>query len=64
MAATLSALSGQALADSVIKAFDRKRALSFAIPGLILAYLIYAAISFDLPGLAARARWDNAQSSV
>jgi phosphonate transport system permease protein len=48
------------LAQSVTARFRAKRRLAFAIPAAILAYLIYAAISFDLAGLAQRARLDNA----
>ena len=48
------------LAGTVTASFTRKRRLAFAIPAVILAYLIYAAISFDLAGLAQRARMDNA----
>jgi phosphonate transport system permease protein len=48
------------LAETVTRSFDRKRRLAFAIPAAILAYLIYAAISFDLAGLVSRARFDNA----
>ncbi|MDM7458482.1 MAG: phosphonate ABC transporter, permease protein PhnE [Paracoccus sp. (in: a-proteobacteria)] len=43
-----------------IALIDRKRRVALAVPALILAYLIYAAISFDLAGLAQRARLDNA----
>ncbi|MFN5998082.1 MAG: phosphonate ABC transporter, permease protein PhnE [Paracoccaceae bacterium] len=48
------------LADAVTSNFTRKRRLAFAVPAAILAYLVYAAISFDLAGLAQRARFDNA----
>jgi phosphonate transport system permease protein len=48
------------LADTVTQSFDRKRRMAFAIPLLILAYLTYAAISFDITGLVQRARLDNA----
>jgi phosphonate transport system permease protein len=48
------------LAQTVIRQSDRRKMLSFALPGVILIYLIYAALSFDLAGLAARARMDNA----
>ncbi len=48
------------LADTVTRSFRRKRRLAFAVPAAILAYLVYAAVSFDLAGLAARARLDNA----
>lgn len=57
---TDATLAGPALAETVTRAFDRKRRLAFAIPAAILAYLIYAAISFDIAGLMARARFDNA----
>jgi len=40
--------------------FSRKRLISFAIPGVILLYLTYAFFAFDVPGLAQRARLDNA----
>lgn len=52
--------AGALLAETVIRSFDRKRQMAFAVPALILAYLIYAAISFDLASLAQRARFDNA----
>lgn len=48
------------LVDQMTARFDRKRQMAFAVPLLILAYLTYAFFAFDLPGLAARARLDNA----
>ena len=48
------------LTQTVLRQQSRRKYLAFALPGLILAYLVYAAISFDLTGLAARARMDNA----
>ena len=48
------------LADSVTRSFDRKRRIAFAVPAAIIAYLVYAAISFDIAGLVNRARFDNA----
>jgi phosphonate transport system permease protein len=56
---TASVLS-PTLADTVTRSFDRKRHFAIGIPLVILAYLVYAAISFDLAGLAQRARFDNA----
>ncbi|MCC6008557.1 MAG: phosphonate ABC transporter, permease protein PhnE [Rhodobacteraceae bacterium] len=44
--------------------FRRKRWLSFGIPGLILAYLVYVFFAFDVPGLVDRARMDNARILV
>jgi len=48
------------LAETITRRFDRKRQLAFVIPAAIIAYLVYAAISFDIAGLAQRARFDNA----
>jgi phosphonate transport system permease protein len=56
----VTAALSPALADSVTRSFARKKRLAFAIPAAIIAYLVYAAISFDLAGLAQRARFDNA----
>ncbi|MDR5654081.1 phosphonate ABC transporter, permease protein PhnE [Ruixingdingia sedimenti] len=57
---TATAPAATARAPAVIRRFARLRRLSFGLPALVLAYLVYAAISFDVAGLAARARWDNA----
>lgn len=57
---TDATLAGPALTETVTRSFDRKRRLAFAIPAAILAYLVYAAISFDIAGLVNRARFDNA----
>lgn len=56
---TLTA-NAPSLTDTVTRSFDRKRRLAFAVPAAIIAYLVYAAISFDVAGLAQRARMDNA----
>ncbi len=48
------------LADTITRSFAAKRRMAFAIPAVILAYLIYAAISFDVASLVQRARFDNA----
>jgi phosphonate transport system permease protein len=47
-------------AQPILAGFARRRMMSFAVPLAILAYLLYAAVSFDLAGLAQRARMDNA----
>jgi phosphonate transport system permease protein len=59
-AAPVAAPTGTPLATQITRAFDRKRRIAFAVPTAIMAYLIYAAISFDVMGLAQRARMDNA----
>lgn len=49
-----------ALSAPILSGFRRKSRISLAIPVLVLAYLTYAAISFDVLGLAGRLRPDNA----
>ena len=44
--------------------FQRKRLFGFAIPAVILAYLVYIFFAFDIPGLAQRANLDNAVTLV
>ncbi len=51
-----------ATAEPLLHQFRLRARWSLAIPALILAYLLYAALAFDLPGLASRLRWDNAQT--
>ncbi len=41
--------------------FRRKRLIAFGVPAVILAYLVYVFFAFDIPGLAERARLDNAK---
>jgi phosphonate transport system permease protein len=48
------------LRAGVEHSFDRRRRFALAVPVLIALYLGYVAFAFDLPGLAARARLDNA----
>ncbi|TGD43232.1 phosphonate ABC transporter, permease protein PhnE [Pseudotabrizicola sediminis] len=61
---TASALTASpippSLAETVTKSFARKRLMAFAVPALILLYLAYTAVAFDLAGLAQRAKLDNA----
>lgn len=49
------------LMTTVETSFQRRKIVALAIPALILAYLLYAAISFDVLGVASRARMDNAR---
>lgn len=39
----------------------RRRLMALAVPAVILAYLVYIFFAFDIPGLAGRARLDNAK---
>lgn len=48
------------LAGQITATFARRRLMAFAIPGVILAYLAYTFVAFDIAGLAQRARMDNA----
>ncbi|VDC24614.1 phosphonate ABC transporter, permease protein PhnE [Pseudogemmobacter humi] len=49
-----------ALAETVTRRFAAGRRIAFAIPTVILVYLVYAAVSFDITGLVQRARFENA----
>ncbi|MEM8980649.1 MAG: phosphonate ABC transporter, permease protein PhnE [Pseudomonadota bacterium] len=56
-------MSVSGLQDAKAKAdlmFRRKRRVAFAIPTLVLAYLIYVFFAFDIGDLVARANWSNA----
>jgi phosphonate transport system permease protein len=46
---------------SAANLFRRKRLVAFGVPTIILAYLVYVFFAFDIPGLAERARMDNAR---
>jgi phosphonate transport system permease protein len=41
--------------------FRRKRIFALSVPAVILAYFVYIFFAFDIPGLADRARMDNAR---
>lgn len=56
-----AAPSRTSLEGLVFSRFKRAKLIAFAVPALVLAYLTYAAIAFDLPSLAERARMDNAR---
>ncbi|WBU51941.1 phosphonate ABC transporter, permease protein PhnE [Paracoccus sp. SCSIO 75233] len=47
------------ISAEVHRGFGRRRVFSLAVPAVVLAYLIYVAVAFDLAGLASRARWEN-----
>lgn len=47
--------------ESAVDLFRRKRLIAFGAPAIILAYLVYVFFAFDIPGLAERARLDNAK---
>lgn len=53
-------MTDPSLGTSVLKTMRRKRRIALAVPAAIIAYLIYAAISFDIGSLVQRARFDNA----
>jgi phosphonate transport system permease protein len=53
-------MTDPALAETILQKLRRKRRIALAVPAAIIAYLIYAAISFDIGGLVQRARFDNA----
>lgn len=59
---SVSTVSGQL--PEIHRLFARKRLISFGIPGLILVYLSYVFIAFDVSGLMKRASMDNARILV
>lgn len=60
MAAMLSTTHEGSLGEAVLAAFGRKQRLAFAFPAVVLVYLIYIFFAFNIPGLVASARTDNA----
>lgn len=56
MTATLSAPQGAPLLATLRK----RRLIALSVPALILAYFTYIFFAFDIPGLAQRAKMDNA----
>lgn len=56
MTATLTAPMGTPL----LATFRKRRLIALGVPALILAYFTYIFFAFDIPGLAQRAKMDNA----
>ena len=48
-------------ATLVLDQFRRRAMISLSLPVLVLAYLAYAAMAFDVAGAFSRMRYDNAQ---
>ena len=48
------------LRESTVKGFARKRTIALAVPAILMLYLGYIFVAFDVPGLAQRANMDNA----
>ncbi|MFC2968586.1 phosphonate ABC transporter, permease protein PhnE [Acidimangrovimonas pyrenivorans] len=59
-AATATTATAPDLKATADRLFARKRWIALAVPGLLLLYLVYVFFAFDIPGLAQRARLDNA----
>lgn len=60
-AAMQAAASGPAVSQAAVAAAVRRRTLlSFGLPALVLAYLAYAWVAFDVSGVIANARPQNA----
>lgn len=60
MAAMISTAQAGSLGDAAVATFDRKRRLAFTVPAVVLLYLTYVFFAFDIPGIVANARTDNA----
>ena len=61
MAATDIGFDLSAAKSAADRQIARKRIIALSVPVIILAYLVYVFFAFDVPGLADRARLDNAQ---
>ncbi len=59
--ASLSMTDRQDAAEAL---FRRKRLVALAVPAVILLYLAYIFVAFDVMGLAGRARLDNAMTLI
>ena len=57
-------LGTEGLKAQADRLFRRKRLMNFGLPALVLAYLAYVFVAFDVPGLYARASLDNARTLV
>ncbi|TCM79281.1 phosphonate ABC transporter, permease protein PhnE [Rhodovulum steppense] len=60
---TVTATTATLKAEVTLRMMSRRLA-AFRLPALILAYLTYIFFAFDIPGLAERARMDNARLLV
>ena len=47
--------------EATLSRFRTRARISLALPALVLIYLFYAALAFDVAGLPGKMRWDNAQ---
>jgi phosphonate transport system permease protein len=65
MAASDTFVPGPAgVRDQVLRKMDRRKLISYGIPAVILAYMVYIFFAFDFIGLSERARMDNARILV
>ncbi|EIE49249.1 phosphonate ABC transporter permease [Salipiger aestuarii] len=55
-------MTDAALYAEADRLFARKKLLAFGLPAVVLIYLAYIFFAFDIPGLAERARLDNART--
>ncbi len=60
----ITAPAPASLQAAAVRRFAAKRRAALAVPVVILAYLVYVFFAFDIPGLADRARLDNAATLV
>ncbi|MFN4057796.1 MAG: PhnE/PtxC family ABC transporter permease [Roseinatronobacter sp.] len=58
--AAIDAFAKTDLREKTLRNFARKRAIAFAMPAVIPVYFAYIFVAFDIPGLAQRAKMDNA----
>ncbi len=61
---TLTANETVLLKVEANRLFGRKKLMSFGLPAIVIAYLTYIAVAFDVPGLTQRFEVDNARALV
>lgn len=57
-------LTPATLKQDMDRLFLKKKLLNFALPALVLAYMAYVFVAFDVAGLWQRVSWQNAQTLV
>ncbi len=60
----LDATNADTRRDQAVALIRRKKMIALSVPVLLLAYLTYVFFAFDIPGLAERARGDNAMTLI
>jgi phosphonate transport system permease protein len=61
---SMASIETMGLKERADTLFLRKRLIAFGVPALVLAYLAYIFVAFDIAGLAERANLDNGKTLI